>query len=59
MEYSSNWHLLSSDTDEIIDFLDKRNAKKTVIYSCTSSYPAKIEDKLLDILNIKKNMENL
>ena len=46
----------SDEIDEIIDFLDKRNAlKKTVIYSCTSSYPAKIEDiKLLDILIIKE-----
>ena len=46
----------SDEIDEIIDFLDKRNSlKRTILYSCTSSYPAKIEDiRLLDILNLKE-----
>ena len=44
------------EIEEIVRFLDNRNAlKRAVIYSCTSSYPAEIEDiRLLDILNIKK-----
>ena len=46
----------SEEIDEIINFLDKRNAlKKVILYSCTSSYPAKIQDvKLLDIFNLKE-----
>ena len=46
----------ANEIDEIVSFLDRRAAlKRTVLYSCTSSYPAKIEDvKLLDILNLKE-----
>ena len=46
----------SNELDQIINFLDKRKAlKKTVLYSCTSSYPANTDDvKLLDILKLKQ-----
>jgi len=46
----------ANEIEEIISFLGKRNAlRRIVLYSCTSSYPAKIEDvKLLDILNLKE-----
>ena len=46
----------STELDEIINFLDRRKSlKKTVLYSCTSSYPADLNDvKLLDISNLKK-----
>ena len=45
----------AKEIDEIINFIDiRKSLKKIVLYSCTSSYPAKIEDvKLLDILNLK------
>jgi sialic acid synthase len=46
----------SNELDQIINFLDERRAlKRTILYSCTSSYPADIKDiKLLDILNLKQ-----
>jgi sialic acid synthase len=46
----------SKELDQIIDFLDKKKAlKRTVLYSCTSSYPANTNDvKLLDVLNLKQ-----
>ena len=46
----------SKELEQIIDFLDKRKTlKRTVLYSCTSSYPANTNDvKLLDILNLKQ-----
>ena len=46
----------SNELDEIINFLDNRNSlSKVVLYSCTSAYPAEINDvKLLDVLNLKK-----
>ncbi len=46
----------AKEVDEIINFLNKRNSlKRVVLYSCTSSYPAEINDvKLFDVLNLKK-----
>ena len=59
-KYKGDIHLSTGMTsakevDEIISFLDKRNSlKRVVLYSCTSIYPAEIDDvKLLDILNLK------
>lgn len=59
-KYKGDIHLSTGMTsakevDEIINFLDKRNSlKRVVLYSCTSAYPAEIDDvKLLDILNLK------
>jgi sialic acid synthase len=45
----------SKEVDEIINFLDERKSlNRVVLYSCTSAYPAEIDDvKLLDILNLK------
>ncbi len=46
----------SNELDQIINFLDKRKVlKRSVLYSCTSSYPANTNDvKLLDILKLKQ-----
>ena len=46
----------ANELDQIINFLNKRKAlKRTILYSCTSSYPANINDvKLLDILKLKE-----
>jgi sialic acid synthase len=59
-KYKGDIHLSTGMTsakevDEIINFLDKRNSlNRVVLYSCTSAYPAEIDDvKLLDILNLK------
>jgi N-acetylneuraminate synthase len=59
-KYSGDIHISTGMTsekeiEEIINFLDAYNSlKRTVLYSCTSSYPAEIEDvKLLDVLNLK------
>ena len=51
----------SNEIDKIINFLNKRKAlKRTVLYSCTSSYPANTDDiKLLDILRLKEKYGKL
>lgn len=59
-KYKGDIHLSTGMTsakevDEIINFLDERKSlNRLVLYSCTSAYPAEIDDvKLLDILNLK------
>ena len=46
----------SKEVDSIINFIDYRKSlKRVVLYSCTSAYPAELEDvKLLDITNLKE-----